>query len=95
MATLKAGEVGDIAESMAKDIDDAMKDEWFRVKGEALPSDPGIEADRQILFVAVAQGVLKYLESMEASIETSTDAIGGGSGGEHKHHLSFSWKKGS
>lgn len=94
MATLKAGEVDDIGDSMAGDIDEAMKAEWQRVKGEPLPSDPGVVRDRQILFVAIAQGVLKYLERMEASIETSDDEIGGG-GGSHDHHLSFSWKKGT
>ncbi len=49
-----------IVDSMAGYIDDAMKDIYLTMKGTPL-KDEGAE-DRRILFVAIARGVLKYLE---------------------------------
>ncbi len=59
----KAGTVNDFADSMAKAIEDALKTEWAQVKGEALPSTG--EEDRRLLFVAIAQGVLRYLSDYD------------------------------
>ena len=56
---LKAGHVADFGGSLAEAIENAMKAEWQNVKGEPMPdTDPD---DRRILFVAIAQGVLGYL----------------------------------
>jgi hypothetical protein len=90
MATLKAGRVGDLTDSLAGEMDEEMKAEWQRVKGQPLPSPKGAE-DRQILFVAIARGLLAYLERNEDSIETTTEEVGGGDGA-HKHQLEFHWE---
>ncbi len=59
--SLKAGHVADFSGSLAEAIENAMKTEWQTVKGSPMPdTDP---ADRRILFVAIAQGVLSYLNS--------------------------------
>lgn len=83
MAKLKAGHVSDFANSLAQAMDDAMQEEWQRVKGEPLPSGLG-EEDRRILFVAVARGLLQYLHEHEADLDTNTvqDTTSG-----HEHHL--------
>lgn len=83
MAQLKAGHVSDFANSLAQAMDNAMQEEWQRVKGEPLPSGFGTE-DRQILFVAVARGLLQYLQEHEADLGTDTvqDTVSG-----HAHHL--------
>ena len=61
---LKAGHVADFSGSLAEAIENAMKTEWQTVKGEPMPdTDP---QDRRILFVAIAQGVLGYLNSHAA-----------------------------
>jgi len=58
---LKAGHVAAFSGSLAEAIENAMKAEWQAVKGEPMPdTDP---KDRRILFVAIAQGVLGYLNA--------------------------------
>jgi hypothetical protein len=66
---LKAGHVGDFSGSLAEAIETAMKQEWQLVKGEALP-DIGQE-DRRLLFVAVARGVIQFLDDHQDEIFTS------------------------
>jgi hypothetical protein len=83
MADLKAGTLGDIAESMAAYIEKAMQNEWLAVKGTSLPGGPGDE-DRKILFAAVAQGLLKYLYDHRADIATLTAGSD-----SHKHTADF------
>ena len=91
MTPLKAGLVGDMSDSLAGDIDDAFLAEWNRIKPDMpLPTDPNIVQDRQILFVAIARGVLNYLERREDRLETTEDQSNG-VGSEHAHHLSFEW----
>jgi hypothetical protein len=87
MADLKAGTVAnpnDFAASMAQYMEEAMKVEWQAVKGYPLPAGVG-EADRKILFAAVAQGVLRYLEDNLATLAT-TSASGTTN---HTHTLTF------
>ena len=87
MADLKAGTVAnpqDFANSMALYMEEAMKEEWFRVKGERLHADIGVQ-DRRILFAAVAQGVLRYLEDNLLTLAT-TEVDGHG---DHSHTLTF------
>jgi hypothetical protein len=50
-----------IEESMAKAMEDALKDIYLKVKKSNL-SDIGQE-DRRMLFVAIARGILQYLEA--------------------------------
>jgi hypothetical protein len=91
MQALKAGRIGDLGDSMAGDMDAAMVAEWNRVKDTPLPTDPAIVRDRQILFVAVARGILHYLERRESWIETTASTAGGGAT-EHSHQLQFEWE---
>lgn len=82
MADLKAGKYEDIADSMAKLIEDAMQDEWNHYYHEVL-SGMG-EQDRLIMFKAVARGVLGYLEAHQADILTSDESTD-----DHHHNLLF------
>jgi hypothetical protein len=85
MGQLKAGSIDDMANSMAEAIDNAMQAAWPAANnGQSLP-DQG-KRDRQVLFVAIANGVLGYLQNNLAALETTTvqDQPGG-----HKHHLDF------
>jgi hypothetical protein len=67
--SLKAGHVNDFSGSLAEAIETAMAAEWQAVKGEPMPSaDP---TDRRILFVAIARGLLKYLEDHRGDMVTS------------------------
>lgn len=89
---LQAGRVGVMTDTLAGDMDDAMVEEWNRVKDLPLPTDQNIVDDRHILFVAIARGLLKYLERNEDLISTTEDTTNGGVGTEHSHQLSFEWE---
>jgi hypothetical protein len=86
MAKLKPGSVDDMAGSMAEMIDQAMEAEYpLAFDGKTL-SDQG-KRDRQVLFVAVAKGVLGYLQANLASLQTNVvkdDPVKG-----HSHQLQF------
>jgi hypothetical protein len=57
---IKAGTVADFENSMAEAIEDALKAEWSTVKEIDFPNnDP---EDRRLLFVAIAQGIVRYLK---------------------------------
>ena len=68
---LKAGQVADFAGSMAEAIEQAFQSEWTATKTTALPQTGAV--DRKVLFAAVAQGVLNYLEDHKAELVTSID----------------------
>ena len=86
---LKAGRLDDFAASMASYIDQAMQLEWKAVKNEDLPTGdaPGA-ADRQILFAAIAQGVLRFLGDHTVDLIT-TDVSGDGGVSTHHHEMAF------
>jgi hypothetical protein len=84
--SLKAGTVDDFTSSLASYMDTAMKNEWLAVKGESLPEQGS--ADRQILFAAIAQGVMKFLADHLADLVT-TDASGDGGVTTHHHAMAF------
>ena len=64
---LKAGTVSNFENSMAEAMETALKAEWAAVKGIPFP-DAG-EEDRRLLFVAIAQGLVRYLkDNAETSI---------------------------
>ncbi len=68
------------AGSMAEAIEDAFKKEWVNVKGGSAPST---ESNRELklLFVAIAQGVVKHLtenpESFKVKTVVSGESVGG------------------
>jgi len=68
---LKAGQVADFAGSMAEAIEQAFQSEWTAAKTTALPQAGAV--DRKILFAAVAQGVLNYLEDHKSELVTSNE----------------------
>jgi hypothetical protein len=88
MAKLKAGtaatETG-FTNSMAAEIEKALKSEWLAVNGEEMPPNPRPQ-DSRILFAAIAQGVLNYLKAHKNDISTDTrnDTVSG-----HNHTLNF------
>ena len=88
---LKAGRTDDMAGSLAQYIDTAMKNEWRLAKGEELPQGAG-EQDRQILFAAIAQGVLKFLEDHRVDLVTTDDS---GDSGMTTHHHAMAFTVGT
>jgi hypothetical protein len=86
MAKLKAGTVADFSGSLAAEMEAAMKAEWISVKGEPLPSPTG-EEDRKIMFVAIARGLLKYLEDHRSEVFTSEE-----SEDDHQHTILWDYE---
>jgi len=82
---LKPGTIADFTGSMAEAMDEAFQSEWSIVKDT--PLSAAGEEDRKILFVAIAQGVLNYLEENSMSIKTNTTT--GGSVNAHEHQVQF------
>lgn len=86
MGQLKAGNIDDMASSMADRIDKAMQSVWpAAFPGQTLPEQG--KRDRQVLFVAIAQGVLGYLHDNLAALET--DVVRDNPTLGHKHHVTF------
>jgi hypothetical protein len=79
MAALKAGHVNDFSNSMAEAIEQAMSQELLLTEGIPLPSAGA--ADRRLLFVAIARGVLQYLKTHQSetfnNITFEEDPVGG------------------
>ncbi|SHN08903.1 hypothetical protein [Rhizobacter sp. OV335] len=88
---LKAGQTDNMADSLAQYIDTAMHNEWKLTKGEELPDKEGAE-DRQILFAAIAQGVLKFLEDHRVDLITTDDS---GDSGMTTHHHAMAFTVGT
>ncbi|MGB5569704.1 MAG: hypothetical protein WBM81_10420, partial [Sedimenticolaceae bacterium] len=69
---LKAGTVDDFNSSMAEAMEQALAQEYQKLKNEGLP-DMG-EDDRRMLFAAIAQGVVRHLKdnltAFAISVET-------------------------
>ena len=92
MAKLKAGTVLDLkTDTLAGAIDAEFVSLWGIHKDIDLPNDATARQDRQLMFVAIARGILTYLEDHRADIETTEDAAGG-VGTEHVHQLHFEWE---
>jgi len=68
---MKAGTVTDFSGSMAEAMENAMKEEYLALKGEALP-DMG-QDDRRMLLAAIAQGVVRYLKDNLDAFELSSE----------------------
>jgi hypothetical protein len=61
---LIAGTTADLSSfpgSLAEAIDKAMEAEWANAKGAPLPSEG--QADRRLLFAAIAQGLFTFLKA--------------------------------
>lgn len=85
--TLYAGTVADFQNSMAEAIEQAFASELLALKGATLPESSAQE--RHMLFCAIAQGVLGYLQANEDQLTVAVD-LGSGDG-----HLSFDWAPGA
>ena len=57
---LKAGTMGDFDDSMAAAIEIAFERVWNERMGSQLPSET--QEDRRMMFVAIAQGVIRHLK---------------------------------
>jgi len=62
----------DLANAMMNQLDEA----WQIVKGEPIPSPPGDDA--RVMFLAIARGLLIYMEQHQNDMVSSV-ALGGGS----------------
>ena len=60
MPSIKAGTVADFADSLAAAMENALRQEYEAVKEVPMPEAP--DQDRHMLFVAIAQGVVRYLK---------------------------------
>lgn len=78
MAELNAGD-------MAQMIEEAVKREWSRAYPGNSLSDQG-KGDRAVLFAAIAQGVLGYLQQNLKLLET-TEVESEKTKEKHKHNL--------
>ena len=68
---LYAGTLTDLANSMAKEIEDALV--ALRAAGELPPIPPSALPDLRMLFVAVAQGVVTHLKENEQAFAVTVN----------------------
>ena len=68
---LKAGTINDLSNSMAKAIEEAFLSEWPKAKQGQSP--PAMNDDMRLIFVAVAQGVVKHLKVNENAFEVTVN----------------------
>lgn len=93
---LKAGTLTDFNGSMAEAMEQALDALWHARTGEHLPS--ATEEDRRLMFVAIAQGVVKHLKDnagaafgVAVSVEQTAASIsssGATTSGGHNHTVS-------
>ena len=65
-----------VANELANAMMDQLDDAWLIVKGDPIPSPPG--EDARIMFLAIARGLLVYVEQKQNDT-IKTIALGGGS----------------
>ncbi len=75
---LKPGTVADYDGSMAKAIENAMRQEWPNVMGAGTSFDSNPQL--KLLCVAVAQGVIRYLRDNPASFKVTVSGTAGEGG---------------
>lgn len=72
---IKPGTVADFADSMAEAMENALRQEYQAVKDTPMPEAP--DQDRHMLFVAIAQGVVRHLidnlSALEIAVTTTQD----------------------
>jgi hypothetical protein len=66
-----------VATDMAQAMVDQLDEAWQQVKGEPFPG--GDRNDARIMFLAVARGLLLYLEAHQNDMVNSIQFSGGGS----------------
>ena len=71
---LKAGTIQDYVNSMAQAMENAFLEEWPRIMSDDQPK-PKSNDQMKLLFIAIAQGVVRHLadhpESFDVSISTN------------------------
>ncbi|MCP4403247.1 MAG: hypothetical protein GY801_38805 [bacterium] len=75
-----------LQDSMAKAIEDAMAEVYLKIKKEKLP-EAGKE-DRRMLFVAIARGILSYLQDHENELLSNVTIVHGTGSGAALHSVS-------
>lgn len=65
-----------IADKLADAMFAQMDEAWLLVKGKPIPNPPG--EDARIMFLAIARGLLSYMEQHQNDMVSSV-ALGGGS----------------
>ena len=92
MAKLKAGILKDLKpDTLAGAIDGEFVELWNAENDIKLPDNPKAIIDRRLMFVAIARGILCYLQDHQDDIMTTTDRATG-AGSEHNHQLEFEWE---
>lgn len=81
--TIRAGTVEHFGNSMAAAIEQAFADGLLALKGTTLPASSADE--RHLLFAAIAQGVLSYLQAHEHDLTITI--------GAHTHDLQIDYTK--
>lgn len=61
---------------LVQQMTDALRREYLTRKGRPLP--PGYEEDREILFAAIARGILEYLEAKQNEFISTITLTDGG-----------------
>ena len=72
---LKAGSLADFNDSMAAKIETEFETLWFNIYNTYLPDER--KNERRILFVAIARGILSYLNEHKTDIEIGDTDTGG------------------
>lgn len=95
MDKLISGTIGNFStDTLAGRMDEAFVQIWNAEKPDmALPDDQQSINDRRMLFVAVAQGMLRYLHDHRLDIATTEEQAGSILNSDHDHQLSFDWAK--
>ena len=92
MAKLKAGILNDLKQNtLAGAIDSEFVELWNTENDIELPDDPKAIIDRRLMFVAIARGILGYLQDHQDDIMTTT-VPASSTGSEHNHQLEFEWE---
>ena len=74
--SLKAGTIADFSGSMAEEMANAFLEEWDSAMGPNPPPKPDMNNQMRLMFIAIAQGVVKQLkENPKAFGITITDGI--------------------
>jgi hypothetical protein len=99
---LKAGTLTDFNGSMAEAMEQALDAIWLARTGEHLPS--ATEQDRRLMFIAIAQGVVKHLKDhagaafdVAVSVEqtgTWVNSSGNTTSGGHNHTVAVTQDSG-
>jgi hypothetical protein len=71
MPQLYGGSLGDMANSLAREIEDALRD----VRLEAGLAPPPEDEDARMLFIAIGRGVVEHLKANEDAFKIHVDTL--------------------